>query len=530
MTKKKIIFTISIFFCSTYFVLDYISYNYFKQEFDIIRAFYYCIILLILSSLIFVTNYRLFKINSVNNFVFILLLQILTFNSNSIEIFLRSYLFGYEKIYLIIIYLIIIFFIISIFVICYKNIFNEKFLSLICFFLFLNLSYSFYENVLKKNFFIKKNINELENVQNINFQIKNKKKNKKKNKNIYFIVYDTKTDFQTLKELTNYYPNNYEDELKKMGFYIGEEVYSSSNITITSMNNILEMSDIFNKLNNIDLDFFKQIEKKYVNGKNSLINILKDNNYKYIFYKSGFTGYKDCPITSNVCFKKQSFFKQQDIVFLNKTPFLRIFSFFLDENSYVNLFNPERFEISELIKNIDSIDEPKDNYFFYIHANLPHPPFRYNEDCSTHKRNGEIDYTNTSIYLNEYMKQYKCSEKQSINLIKKILSFDKDPIIIITSDHGAYLNFTDMNPDIKKINKKQASQILSIFYGVKLPDNFCSPLKLKRDINNNIFLYLLECLEIIEIVKLNESATLTGYPNWPNYNKLRKIDIKDLYK
>ena len=96
--------------------------------------------------------------------------------------------------------------------------------------------------------------------------------------------------------------------------------------------------------------------------------------------------------------------------------------------------------------NLKLNDIYKDNKkkFIFLHSLPPHPPYEFNSDCS--KKTDFLDHVsshyNDKYYSlldqkNFYLENIKCVNKYLVKTIDNILELDKDPIILLTSDHGA---------------------------------------------------------------------------------------------
>tara|TARA_A100001234_G_scaffold221557_1_gene238387 strand:+ start:1224 stop:2768 length:1545 start_codon:yes stop_codon:yes gene_type:complete len=500
--------------------LEFLLQNFYKSEFIISRIFIYFIVFFIGVVLIFSFNKYLLKLDNINNIFFIFVSEIIIFNSSSYEKLLQS---NFQKIISIEFYFFLFLIIFLILFFLKNKKLNIKIAHFIILFSILNLIYNFSLNTFFKN----KKIFAFDKQQLLNLSHQNKiyeqisEKSQFNNPNIFFIVMDSFQDLKNLKKIYDYYPNNFVEFLNSKKFEIKEKTYSTSIITAASMSNMLNMvNNFYYNKDKIDLDTFSFLESQWFNSKNSVQRILKQRGYKYFYYKSGIFGPK-CPELADKCFESKNFLKEQDIFLINKTPFLRVYARLFDKTAYLKLRHPERYELDELTNDIEKKDF-SEKTFFYIHSMLPHAPYRYNSNCSLHSR--IVNLSDKRATEKEYLNQFQCATKQIENLINKIIKIDTDAMIVIVSDTGSYVGFENLNPDITRINFKQQEQISSVFLAIK-KTSYCKYNFETPNVTSNLFRYIFSCLDNEKYPEDIKKVSIVGYPDWPNFDKVKILDI-----
>ena len=91
---------------------------------------------------------------------------------------------------------------------------------------------------------------------------------------------------------------------------------------------------------------------------------------------------------------------------------------------------------------------------------------------------------------NQYLDSLKCSDKTIKNITKKVLSTDKDSIILFFSDHGAHL-FHEKDEDIDLID---IEDIYGSLVSLKTNNNCFSQVNEKDVFQANFFRIVSNCL------------------------------------
>ena len=104
---------------------------------------------------------------------------------------------------------------------------------------------------------------------------------------------------------------------------------------------------------------------------------------------------------------------------------------------------PERFvyelnNISDLHDTILKFD-PKGPAFFYAHILMPHSPYTLDAECKPVDIKSSGDFTSFRWNIrHRYLDFLKCGNRQVRKMIDALIAKDKDAIIILQGDHGAY--------------------------------------------------------------------------------------------
>lgn len=429
----------------------------------------------IFTIIIFIINYYILKKNKIKSGVFISILLILFFNYGVIYDYLETLyykgLWPLKNIhrYLAFFYLILNTLLIYFF---YKT--KRKFISvnyalnLIIVGLFIwNGALLLYQLKNKNTISIINNKNL--DIQSNNFISNHKILNDKPD--IYFIVLDGYANHKVLKKYYNYDNSNFIDFLKKNNFQIIDSCRSNYYGTLLSLSSTLNIKYFNNKELENSQEIINQLRDNFI------FRELKKNGYTIVQLKSGYSVTSFFNLTDSTinieapneferAILRYSMFRLDDV--LGQIPFLRLKSQFeIFTNWKVNSLKPT---------------------FNFIHIVCPHPPYIFN---AKGERFYKSNYTDNSWEPKEsYIEQLVFVNNQVKKFLNNINSqykkLNKEPIIILLSDHGPYL---------KSKNEDEVFEIRSkIFYAIKTSNsnlfpNFNTSVNTFPFVFNNFFDY-----------------------------------------
>jgi hypothetical protein len=285
-------------------------------------------------------------------------------------------------------------------------------------------------------------------------------------RDIYFLVFDSYTGFESLKKYWYYDNNELLTVLHNYHFSVYENARSNYDFTGFSIASTLNLNYFDSLLysNNIDRAVtvsFMLIKKCCVT------DFLVSKNYK-IMNISPFD------IADKGKYYYQNYYNSETSnifrYFFNTTAMARIYNrFFIKKMSEVNLQS-----LAELNKTITDTIHPK---FVYAHIMLPHDPYLFDKDgnlISKSEFHGEKRQTDKDLYF----RQLQFTNKKIIESLNLIFSNpESDPVVIVQADHGfRYLD--------KTVYGQEENH--SILFAVHLPGS--TPAKNANDITGiNLF-------------------------------------------
>ena len=244
---------------------------------------------------------------------------------------------------------------------------------------------------------------------------------------IYFIVLDGYANAQILQEVHDFNNIDFENFLKKKGFYVASESRSNYVQTFLSLPATLNMEYI-NYLS-------KKLGKKSKDTKlaneifwnNKVMKYLKNKGYKTVHFKSGWMA-TDYNANADFNLGQKDYFDDFSITFLQTTLLNPFIGKILKTGYRENILNT-----FDKLANIDDIKEPK---FVFAHIVSPHPPYAFDEYGNANDFSKlDNDWSNDS--KKEYIGQLKFTNYKTKILIEQLLKKKKETEIILQSEHGS---------------------------------------------------------------------------------------------
>src|SRR3989344_274303 len=274
-------------------------------------------------------------------------------------------------------------------------------------------------------------------------------KNKNDLPDIYYLMPDGMANVNAFREAFGFDGSNFVKELNKKGFQVATNSRSNYPTTGRSLSSALNM-DYVNTLSarvGVDVDNQGDIQKKMIND-NKAMRLLKSQGYQFITFSSGWslTNYNE---NADIQFNG-GYFDEFPRVFAQTTLLKPFFSggrsfFAIDADKEMR--KRVLYAFDKLSNEVPKIEGPK---FVFAHIPEPHPPFLFDANGNeVIKESGDfgdsIDASTIKTfdhlgYAAAYWDQWLFISKKLDQTVKDIIANSKNPpIIIIQSDHGAYI-------------------------------------------------------------------------------------------
>lgn len=245
-------------------------------------------------------------------------------------------------------------------------------------------------------------------------------------RDVYHIVLDEHASTGALKKYLNYDNSDFDNALKEMGFFIPDESYSNYMATRYSVPSMLNMNYIHSDLPTNEKERVTVLQKIVKN--NIVTKIFEKNGYQTVSFYNEFNLRTINDPTNELCNNSVGnllFFS----FIIDNTP-LSIVGKLIDPGNYNN-YAENRLCVFDRLPNLDkTYPHPT---FVFAHIMLPHDPFIFDAD-------GNINAYEKSISADKledrYLSQLEFTDSKTLQVVKKLLTKDPQPIIIIQSDHG----------------------------------------------------------------------------------------------
>ena len=293
----------------------------------------------------------------------------------------------------------------------------------------------------------------------------------KNTSDIYYIVMDEYASLRILDKIYDYDNSNFVEFLEDRGFYVTKNSHSNYAQTFLATSSTLNMKNV-NYLSDIvgEESLDQRIPYQMISN-NIVMKNFKHMGYEIYNFDSGWWGTRNLQIADvNLCSKNQSM-DFHTLYKLKQTSILRIFDVFIKDPTS-KIFHQERrdrifCQFDDITKIKQETEKP---VFVFMHVMAPHDPYVFGPNGEEVNYKYTFGPTGTAYldpseekiaYLNQLTYLTKILEETIENLLE---NSDGPPIIIIQSDTGPDIGFSDATNELR-----QASR-MSIFNAYYFPN------------------------------------------------------------
>lgn len=298
---------------------------------------------------------------------------------------------------------------------------------------------------------------------------------------IYYIIFDSYTSFESLKRYWDYDNAKLGEFLKKRKFFIARDSHSNYNQTHFTMASNFNMSYLdYDSFSSLTIEHYPNLFRLIKD--NTLIKTLERAGYKTInlslFDIAGTSKFYRFDVIDEPGFFRSSLFKKIiDVDYLAALLGLTYTSEIRGSSVTEEIFS----ELKTITKK--NYDKP---VFVYAHIMIPHPPYFFDKEGNLMP----FDYANESADKWKYLNQLKYTNSVLMDAVENIFAnAEREPVIIIQGDHGFRM---------LEDKKQQGAESHSILNTIYFPDHDYS--LLYNNISSvNTFRVLLMKLGLMEI-------------------------------
>lgn len=315
----------------------------------------------------------------------------------------------------------------------------------------------------------------------------------KKLPDIYFIILDSYENGEQLKKHFNFNNESFLSNLKRKGFYVAPKSTSNyifTKYSVPSMLNYAYLQDL--GISNSDKKNSGKLISLYKN--NALVELLYKNNY-YISYIN-----LDNAVTTEFNHIDKNYYSEtvwSDNLFKDKMLEHSVFFWTFKSKSLKQSMVLNSFKYLEQALDYQTI-RPK---FVFAHFCAPHSPYLFLRNGDSQWVINRYDdsvykdgYRMHSINKNSFIEQTLFINNMTDKIVKKILSKNKNTVIILISDHGVALKYKEKKfHTIFERNKDMETRfgnLMTVYFPDKDYKNLyesITPVNLIRVVSNKYF-------------------------------------------
>lgn len=242
--------------------------------------------------------------------------------------------------------------------------------------------------------------------------------NLNKNPNIYYLLFDEYSSFDTIKECYDYDNSNLHEFLTNLGFAISDSSHNETIYTDIVMTNILSLGFAVNEQS-------EDSKKAEYRANSKLFSILEKYGYKIrTLGETDFIGRPASAVFASETAKTIEGDTAASLIMKNTVfyPF------------YSNVNSEEATNILNTLGYFQKSDIYQDKGIFtMMHLTSPHAPFLFDQNGGKVKDSEYANWNEKEYYLNQFI----FITKKMKETIDSIVSNDPQSIIILQSDHSA---------------------------------------------------------------------------------------------
>ena len=287
--------------------------------------------------------------------------------------------------------------------------------------------------------------------------------------NVYFIILDGYPRNDVLKEYVNFDNSEFTNALEQKGFHIAENSYANysfSGVSIVSTMNMDYINFLADELGEDSIDYNPIVGKDYgLYPDNQVIKNFKSMGYKTVKLGTATIYLYELPLVDlSPCYKSIHLMDNRLLDAVGNTSMI---GYFIERWAEEQQRQIILCDFEELPKISDYFEEP---VFVWSHIMLPHYPLIFGPNGEPVTPGKPLiamnhpEFTDSSWDIKtQFMYQVQFANKKSLEFIDRIIEKEKNPIIIIQSDHGSAFGVNIEDPTNDNVFQK-LSNLSAIYF------------------------------------------------------------------
>ena len=307
--------------------------------------------------------------------------------------------------------------------------------------------------------------------------------------NIYWIVLDGYPRGDVLREQFGTDDADFQAGLRQRGFFIQDAAIANYPLSITSIAATLSGQYLYTPASSeAELQNLNPLYP-IVRGNNAVVARLKSIGYRYVHFANGYDFMTLCSDAPDRCVLGSEQLDEVDVALLSRTP-------------YFDFVPPQRrgaedqpfirgaiTDLTDKLVHIGEVDAPR---FVYAHLIVPHPPLRFDRNCTVRAEAPDLLGWDAARRP-EFVEQVACAGTQTLQLLDTLLSQDPEALIVVQSDHGPAFN-GQLRVPVRDWSDEQVKERFAVLSAMRFPPA-CSDVDVPPNLSLvNTFPLVFSCL------------------------------------
>ena len=335
--------------------------------------------------------------------------------------------------------------------------------------------------------------------------------------NVYWIILDGYPGENILKSEFHFDNSDFYSALDERDFFVVPGSRSNHPSSIYSVANTLSMGYVLTDKSSSgqakDLASLRRITR----GGSRVVGQFRKYGYKYVHFANGYDYMTLCDDQADKCVEGNKGFDELSITVLKRTPIIDYLMINTGKTEKIDTPSFDWGGVDDLNMMLSDIFAVQSPYFVYAHIISPHPPIRFNADCS--KRAFYPDLVSWKREVKgDFIEQLKCANQRITGVIDRIVDENPDAIIILQADHGSAFS-GQFKTDPARWTKQQFEERFSVLNALRLPEK-CKSKIISGASLVNTFPVVFACVTGSDVNYIEDRYFISVYDDSPLFGKL----------
>jgi hypothetical protein len=281
-------------------------------------------------------------------------------------------------------------------------------------------------------------------------------------RSVYLIVLDEYANSAVLRERFGYDNKPFEDSLRALGFHVPRLVRSNYVHTLLSLPSLLNAAHLTELERELGSETKDPMLPNHLLEHNRVASYLRARDYRYVFFPSTWWHSTSESSEADVEFSPWTgfdFMRAMTRGEMERTVRgVTVLRYFDRDHGW------EADHVRRTLEGLAALPRSPGPVFAFAHIVKPHEPYVFDRDCTTLRRDEEVDD------VGPYLAQLECLNRMLLATVRDILAASEvPPIILLQGDHGSKLLGATGYRRVNQVPPAAARERLGAFGAYYLP-------------------------------------------------------------